>query len=292
VSTDGEAWPAPAKLNLFLHVTGRRPDGYHELQTVFQFLDIGDHLWFEVDKSGAVALEGGLPGIPPGEDLVERAAQRLRERAGVHQGVRIRLEKRLPAGGGLGGGSSDAATTLVALNELWGLGLGVEELARLGMALGADVPVFVRGSAAWAEGVGERLTPLPDLEEPWYLVVDPGISVPTARVFADPGLTRNGPSLRIPDFLSGEGVNHLQPVVVKQYPQVGKALGWLSEYYPARMTGSGACVFARCPDRRRAEQLLQQVPAPWTGFVARGRNRSSLLERLAARRAGRMNVGA
>ena len=280
----GEAWPAPAKLNLFLHVTGRRPDGYHELQTVFQFLDYGDRLWFAPRETPGIGLEGGLPGIAPGEDLVERAARRLAEHAGIAAAVHIRLDKRLPAGGGLGGGSSDAATALVALNRLWALELAVGELAELALGLGADVPVFVRGQAAWAEGVGERLTPLPDLGEPWYLVVDPRVSVSTAGIFSDPGLTRNGPRLRIPDFLSGAGINHLEAVVVRRYPEVGKALEWLSKHHPARMTGSGGCVFARCPDRRQAEDLLRQLPPPWTGFVARGRNRSPLLERLAAQR--------
>lgn len=278
-----DAWPAPAKLNLFLHVTGRRPDGFHELQTVFQFLDVGDRLWFTLTERAGIELQGGLPGIPPGEDLVERAAACLLALGSDLPGVHIRVEKNLPAGGGLGGGSSDAATTLVALNRLWGLDLGVDELAELAVGLGADVPVFVRGRAAWAEGVGERLTPLEDLEEPWFLVVDPQVSVSTAGIFSDPGLTRNGPSLRIPDFLSGAGVNHLEAVVVRRYPEVGKALEWLSKRQPARMTGSGACVFARCPDRERAEALLRQLPAPWTGFVARGRNRSPLMERLAAR---------
>jgi 4-diphosphocytidyl-2-C-methyl-D-erythritol kinase len=276
------AWPAPAKLNLFLHVTGRRPDGYHELQTVFQFLDAGDRLWFEVLDRPVIELRGGLAGIAAGEDLVERAARLLTERSGCRQGVRIRLEKRLPAGGGLGGGSSDAATTLVALNALWGLGLDDEQLAALGLELGADVPVFVRGQAAWAEGVGDRLTPLLQLEEPWYLVVNPQISVSTAEIFSDPGLTRNGPSLKIPAFLSGAGVNHLEPVVVRRYPEVGKALNWLSKHQPAQMTGSGACVFARCLDHWQAEEILAQLPPPWKGFIARGRNLSPLREKLAA----------
>ncbi len=279
-----EVWPAPAKLNLFLHVTGRRPDGYHELQTVFQFLDAGDRLWFDVLDRPGIELQGGLPGIAAGEDLVERAARLLGEHTGCRLGARIRLDKRLPAGGGLGGGSSDAATVLVALNVLWGLGLDDDRLAALGLALGADVPVFVRGLAAWAEGVGEKLTPLPQLEEPWYLVVDPRVSVSTAEIFSDPGLTRNGPSLKIPAFLSGAGVNQLEPVVVRRYPEVGKALDWLSKHQPAQMTGSGACVFARCPDRRQAEAILAQLPAPWAGFVARGRNRSPLREKLAALR--------
>ncbi len=281
---DEQAWPAPAKLNLFLHITGRRADGYHELQTVFQFLDVGDRLWFSSAPGAGIALRGGLAAIAPGEDLIERAARRLCEGAGACPGVRIRVEKCLPAGGGLGGGSSDAATTLVALNELWGLGLTAQELAELGLGLGADVPVFVHGLAAWAEGVGEQLTPLPALAEPWYLVIDPRVKVSTAEVFSDPTLTRNGPSLRIPDFLSGAGVNHLEPVVLRRYPEVGKALNWLSKYQPARMTGSGGCVFARCADRAQAQELLGQLPAPWRGFVARGRNRSPLLEKCAARR--------
>lgn len=277
-----EAWPAPAKLNLFLHVTGRRPDGYHELQTVFQFLDLGDRLWFEITDQPDITLIGGLPGIAPGQDLIERAARGLRELAGGRSGVRIRLQKSLPAGGGLGGGSSDAATTLVALNYLWGLGLDVARLAAFGATLGADVPVFVRGEASWAEGIGEKLTPLPQLDEPWYLVINPQVSVSTAEIFSDLALTANGPSLTITDFLSGAGVNHLEPVVVRRYPEVGKALDWLSKHQPARMTGSGACVFARCMDREQAESLLQQLPARWKGFVARGCNYSPLRERLAA----------
>jgi 4-diphosphocytidyl-2-C-methyl-D-erythritol kinase len=281
---DAEAWPAPAKLNLFLQVTGQRADGYHELQTVFQFLHIGDRLWFEVTEQPDIQLSGGLPGIPPGEDLTERAARCLREFGGCRSGVRIRLHKRLPAGSGLGGGSSDAATTLVALNDLWGLGIDTGRLAALGATLGADVPVFVHGEAAWAEGIGDKLTPLPQLDEPWYLVVDPQVSVSTAEIFSDPGLTRNSPSLTIADFLSGAGVNHLEPVVVRRYPEVGKALEWLSKHQPARMTGSGACVFARCLDREQAESILRQLPARWKGFVARGCNRSPLQERLAAQR--------
>ncbi|MEA2078791.1 MAG: 4-(cytidine 5'-diphospho)-2-C-methyl-D-erythritol kinase [Pseudomonadota bacterium] len=274
------SWPAPAKLNLFLHVTGRRADGYHELQTAFQFLDVGDVLWFEVTGGGGIELECGLPGIPVEQNLIVRAARRLADHTGCHQGARIRLDKRLAVGGGLGGGSSDAATTLVALNVLWGLGLGADELARLGLQLGADVPVFVHGAAAWAEGVGEKLTPLPGLAEPWYLVVYPAVSVSTAEIFSDPQLTRNAHPLKISAFLSGAGVNCLEPVVVRRYAEVGKALNWLSKHQPARMTGSGACVFAACKDRHQAESILKQLPAAWTGFVAHGCNRSPLLERL------------
>ncbi|HHH44608.1 MAG TPA: 4-(cytidine 5'-diphospho)-2-C-methyl-D-erythritol kinase [Gammaproteobacteria bacterium] len=277
---EGRYWPAPAKLNLLLRVTGRRADGYHELQTVFQFLDRGDRLWFETEDAGVIELEGGLPGVPPEQDLIVRAARALLAHTGRDLGVRIRLDKRLPAGGGLGGGSSDAATTLVALNALWKLGLTVDQLAGIGLQLGADVPVFVRGRAAWAEGVGERLTPLADLPEPWYLVLNPAVEVSTAVVFSDPGLTRNAPPLKIPAFVSGEGSNHLQEVVVRRYPEVGKALNWLNKFQPARMTGSGACVFAACVDRPQAESILRQIPAPWSGFVARGCNRSPLLQRL------------
>ena len=275
------AWPAPAKLNLFLHITGRRADGYHELQTVFQFLDRGDRLWFDVTDDGAITLAGGLPGVAPEQDLIMRAAQSLARHSGCGKGVRMRVEKRLPAGGGLGGGSSDAATTLLALNTLWGLGLAVDELAALGLQLGADVPVFVHGAAAWAEGVGEQLTPMPDLPEPWYLVLNPKVSVSTAEIFSDPQLTRNAPPLKIPAFASGTALNHLQAVVERRYPEVARALNWLEKHRPARMTGSGACVFAACEDRRQAEAILRQLPAPWTGFVARGCNRSPLLERLA-----------
>ena len=227
-------------------------------------------------------MTGGLAGLQSGEDLIERAARCLADSAGIRPAAHIRIEKRLPAGGGLGGGSSDAATTLVALNWLWQLDYDDSRLAELALRLGADVPVFVRGIAAWAEGVGEQLTPMPTLDEPWYLVVNPQVSVSTAAVFSDPGLTRNGPSLKIPAFLSGAGVNHLEPVVVKRYPEVGKALDWLSKRQPARMTGSGGCVFARCADRQQAEAILAELPAPWTGFVAQGRNRSPLQEKLAA----------
>ncbi|UCE76731.1 MAG: 4-(cytidine 5'-diphospho)-2-C-methyl-D-erythritol kinase [Gammaproteobacteria bacterium] len=288
--TDGGGpWPAPAKLNLFLHITGRRPDGYHELQTVFQFLDYGDSLWFEAHAGGAITLQGGLPGLPAERDLIVRAARSLATRTGCTKGVRIRIDKRLPVGAGLGGGSSNAATTLVALNSLWGLALGSDELAALGLELGADVPVFVRGSAAWAEGVGERLTPIEVLEEPWYLVLHPAVSISTAEIFSDPGLTRNAPRITIRDFLSGAGGNHLEAVVARRYPEVAKALEWLSGYQPARMTGSGACVFARFPDRQAAEAVMQQVPAPWTGFVARGCNRSPLLDRLGESRGQDLN---
>lgn len=273
-------WPAPAKLNLFLHVTGRRDDGYHELQTLFQFLDHADRLWFEPADDGHFERLGGLD-IPQEQDLVIRAARLLARHSRCRSGVRVRVEKHLPAGGGLGGGSSDAATTLIALNFLWGLQLDIDTLAALGLQLGADVPVFVRGQAAWAEGVGDRLTPVKTLVEPWYIVVNPAVNISTAEIFSDAQLTPNAPRLRIPAFVSGELTNQLEPVVTRRYPQVARALEWLDEFQPARLTGSGACVFAASPDRQQAEERLRQLPAAWTGFVARGCNVSPLMEKLA-----------
>lgn len=279
VDGDWTGWPAPAKLNLFLHVTGRRPDGYHLLQTVFQFIDFCDVIDFEPRDDGRLVRLDPLPGVAPEADLTLRAAQLLREHGGVRHGVGVRVCKRIPIGGGLGGGSSDAATTLWALNRLWGLGLDVDELADLGLRLGADVPVFVRGRAAWAEGVGERLTPV-EIEEPWYLVVVPPVQVPTAQIFAAPELTRNCEVLKIDRFLSGDhGLNVCEPVVCARYPEVAAALDWLRQYAPARMSGTGACVFAPFQQRTEAEAVLGRLPAGWRGLVARGLNRSPLLAR-------------
>jgi 4-diphosphocytidyl-2-C-methyl-D-erythritol kinase len=270
-------WPAPAKLNLFLHVTGRRPDGYHTLQTVFQFLGYCDLLEFEVTAEPAIRRLEPVPGIPEDADLVVRAARRLQGFTDCPQGAAIRLHKRIPLGGGLGGGSSDAATTLVALNHLWQLGLDTRTLAELGLELGADVPVFVRGHAAWAEGVGEDLEPI-ELDEPWYLVVVPPAAVSTAKVFADPQLTRQSRPITIRDFRAGGVRNDLEPVVRRLYPEVGAALDWLGRFAPARMTGSGACVFARLAGQREGGAILEQLPAGYDGFVARGINRSPLLD--------------
>jgi 4-diphosphocytidyl-2-C-methyl-D-erythritol kinase len=269
-------WPAPAKLNLFLHVTGRRPDGYHELQTVFQFLDYGDELEFEPATDGRICHREAVAGVEADRELCIRAARLLQPMAPAGRGVGIRLRKRLPLGGGLGGGSSDAATTLVALNHLWGLGLSTDRLAALGLQLGADVPVFVHGHAAWAEGVGERLTAV-ELPEPWYVVLVPPAQVSTAAIFADPELTRDSPPITIRAFREGAGRNDLEPVVRRHYPEVGKALDWLRQYGPARMTGSGACVFLQVADRAEAEQILAQRPRGCDGFTARGVNRSPLL---------------
>ena len=279
-------WPAPAKLNLFLHVVGRRPDGYHLLQTLFQFLDWGDELWLRPREDGRILRLEGPEEVPAEEDLAVRAARLLQAEAGVGRGVELRVRKRLPLGGGLGGGSSDAATALVALSRLWGLGLGEEELAALGLRLGADVPVFVRGRAAWAEGVGERLRPV-EPPEPWYLVLHPGVAVATAEVFGDAALTRDSPTVTISDFLAGRCRNDCEAVVRRRFPEVARALDWLGAFAPARLTGTGACLFAAFPERAAAEAVARRVPAPWRAWVARGRNRSPLLDRVGDRAGGR-----
>ncbi len=274
------SWPAPAKLNLFLHVVGRRADGYHLLQTAFQFVDLCDVLHFTLRSDGLVRRLHDTPGVSEAADLTLRAARLLKETTGCRLGVDIRLDKHLPVGGGLGGGSSDAATTLVALNHLWGLGLSRESLQDLGLQLGADVPVFVYGRAAWAEGVGERLRPL-DLPQPWYVIIAPDCRVSTAEIFQVPELTRDCPVITIDGFLSsGRAGNVFEAVVRERYPPVARALDWLGGHGRARLSGTGACVFTAFTDRERAEAVCRQVPAPWRGFVARGMNRSPLSEML------------
>ncbi len=270
-----QSWPAPAKINLFLHITGRRQDGYHELQTVFQFLDIADELHFTIRQDGGIHRLTDLPGVTEEADLVVRAAKALQQHTGSRLGVDISVRKVLPMGGGLGGGSSNAATTLVALNQLWQTGLSEDELARLGLGLGADVPVFIRGRTAWAEGVGENLQPL-ELPEKWFLVLIPPVNVSTAIVFSDSDLTRDCPPMTIRHFLSGQGKNVCEPVVRRAYPAVAEALDWLARYGDARMTGTGACVFAAFDSETRAREVLAELPADWQGFVARGLNRSPL----------------
>jgi len=279
-----EAWPAPAKLNLFLHVTGRRPDGYHSLQTVFQLLDYCDEIRIEPTADGSIGRPEGLAGIAPEEDLVVRAAKLLQAESGCALGAEIRVRKRIPSGGGLGGGSSDAATVLVALNRLWRLGWPVERLAALGLRLGADVPVFVHGRSAWAEGVGERLSPV-DLPPAWYLVVCPDCAVSTAEIFADPELTRDSPETTISGFLSAGGRNDCEPVVKRRYPAVAAALDWVaarSRGQPAKVTGTGGCVFAKFAAAADAGAALEGLPPQWTGFVARGIAASPLLARSGA----------
>ncbi|MCF0014288.1 4-(cytidine 5'-diphospho)-2-C-methyl-D-erythritol kinase [Pseudomonas stutzeri] len=275
--------PAPAKLNLMLHITGRRADGYHELQTLFQFLDYGDELSFRLREDGQIHLLTELPGVDHDNNLIVRAARLLQRESGCTLGADIQLTKRLPMGGGIGGGSSDAATTLVGLDHLWNTELGEDRLAELGLRLGADVPVFVRGRAAFAEGVGERLQPV-DLAEPWFLVIAPQVSVSTAEIFADPELTRNTPAITVRSLLAGGGHNDCQPVVEKRYPEVRNALSLLNKFVQARMTGTGACVFGSFPNEGEADKVRRQLPATLPSFVAHGRNISMLhrsLERMA-----------
>ena len=275
-ATASGPWPAPAKLNLLLHVVGRRADGYHELQTVFQFLTVSDWLYFDVHQQTGIELVGEPAGVPANADLCVRAATLLRDATSSQAGVTIYNDKRLPLGGGLGGGSSDAATTLLVLNRLWGLDLPSDELARLGLSLGADVPVFVHGRAAWAEGVGEILTPVTP-PEAWYLVLVPPVSISTAAIFSDPGLTRDTPRTKIPDLLSGVGQNDCEAVVRCRHPEVAAALDWLNGFSAARLTGTGACVFAAFDTQADAQAVAAQLPASWSGLVAQGTNRSPLL---------------
>lgn len=282
-------WPAPAKLNRFLHIVGRRSDGYHLLQTVFQFIDRCDYLYFQVRSDGRICRQNEVPGISPAADLSLRAARLLQEVTGVARGATIRIDKRLPIGGGLGGGSADAATTLVALNCYWRTGLSLEQLAELGLRLGADVPVFVGGRAAWAEGVGERLTPL-ELDEPWFVVLVPPCSVATGAVFNDPKLTRDSQPITISAFMMGGGSNDCESVVYRHYPEVTAAAHWLSRYGKVRLTGTGGCVFAAFPDRWSAEQVADQIPTGMSGFVARGLNRSPLYERLLTEECGQVKT--
>lgn len=271
--------PAPAKLNLMLHILGRRPDGYHELQTLFQFLDHGDELGFSLREDGEIHLRTEVPGVPHDSNLIVRAARSLQQASGTRLGADIWLDKRLPMGGGIGGGSSDAATTLLGLDHLWRTHLGEERLAELGLALGADVPVFVRGRAAFAEGVGERLQPV-TLEEPWFLVAVPQVFVSTAEVFTDPELTRNSAPINLRSLLQGGSRNDCQPVVEKRYPEVRNALMWLNKFTSARLTGTGACVFGSFPNRDDADKVARQLPATLPSFVAKGSNISMLHRRL------------
>ncbi|TXT25808.1 MAG: 4-diphosphocytidyl-2-C-methyl-D-erythritol kinase [Gallionellaceae bacterium] len=258
--------PAPAKLNLFLHVVGRREDGYHLLQTLFRFIDFGDMLRFTLREDGAVRRTSEIEGVPPEQDLCVRAAHLLQRECSCKLGADIALEKRIPMGGGLGGGSSDAATTLLALNRLWNLGLTRERLMQLGLLLGADVPVFVFGENAFAEGVGERLQAylLPDA---WYVVLFPPAHVATAQIFARPELTRNTISLKIRALSLQDTRNDLQPVVCGLYPEVARHLGWLGKFAQARMTGSGACVFAEFSGEEQARAVLEQLPPDMRGIV-------------------------
>jgi 4-diphosphocytidyl-2-C-methyl-D-erythritol kinase len=285
MSLPGLDYPAPAKLNLFLHVVGRRSDGYHLLQSVFTFIDRNDNVRLRVRDDGVIERVRDLAGVPAADDLAVRAALLLKEASGTRLGVDISVEKNIPLGGGLGGGSSDAATVLLALDRLWGTGFGPDVLAELGMGLGADVPFFIQGRSAWVEGIGERIRPV-DLARRWYLVLVPPAVVPTGTIFAAPELTRNTETLKMEDFSArlGSGEfgseagfrNDLEAVVVARYPVVGRHLEWLRGHADARMTGSGACVFASFASREEAERVLALAPAPMQGFVAQGMSQHPL----------------
>jgi 4-diphosphocytidyl-2-C-methyl-D-erythritol kinase len=278
-------WPAPAKLNLFLHVTGRRADGYHELQTLFQLIDLADTLEINVREDGRIERPEGPGDVTAEADLTVRAARALKEAAGTGLGATLKVRKHIPSGSGLGGGSSDAATTLLVLNELWNCRLPLGELSALGATLGADVPVFVQGSSAWAEGVGEQLTPV-TLPPRWYLIIHPGVAVSTREVFQSPELTRNSPLITIRAFFESGGRNDCESVVRSRSPEVREALEWLSRFAPARLTGTGSCVFTAYESAAEAERLAARVPDRWKSFVARGLDRSPLHELLRRARGG------
>lgn len=267
--------PCPAKLNLFLHILGRRPDGYHELQTYFQLLDIGDSITFEGNTQSSFALHCDIPGLSNEDNLITKAATALKSHAKSSVGVTATLSKKLPIGGGIGGGSSNAATTLVALNHLWQCELSLDQLANIGRNLGADVPVFVLGHSAWAEGVGERLQPL-DLDEKFYVVLAPKCHVSTAEVFSHKELTRDTLAITVAAFLERGGKNDCQSLVESLYPQVRDAVEWLNQYGQAQLTGTGACVFASFPSKEAAEAVLASKPDDIRGFVAKGVNQSPL----------------
>jgi 4-diphosphocytidyl-2-C-methyl-D-erythritol kinase len=278
-------WPAPAKLNLFLHVTGRRADGFHELQTLFQLVDLCDSIAITVREDGRIERPAGAAGVTPEADFAVRAAHLLQRATGCRLGATLKVHKRIPLGGGLGGGSSDAATVLLALNDLWGTRLSLPELAALGLPLGADVPVFVQGSSAWGEGIGERLTPV-TLPAKWYVILHPGVGVSTREVFQSPELTRNSPLITIRAFLESGGRNDCERVVRARAPEVAEALDWLARLAPAHLTGTGSCVFTGCESAAKAERLAARVPDRWMSFVARGLNTSPVHELLSTGRRG------
>jgi 4-diphosphocytidyl-2-C-methyl-D-erythritol kinase len=270
---------APAKLNLMLHITARRDDGYHLLETVFQFIDLADRIEFSTNDTGKILRLPGNSPVAAADDILLAAATLLQARFQVGKGVSISIDKHIPVGGGLGGGSSNAATCLLALNQLWGLGLTLDQLAGIGLELGADVPVFVHGRAAWASGIGEKLQAI-ELEEPIYLVIDPKVAVSTAQIFAAQELTRNCDPLTIRAFLRGAGCNVCEPVVRNLYPQVAEAIDWLDQYSTARMSGTGACVFAAIDSLEQAEVVKSRVPRQWNAYVTRAINRNPVHQQL------------
>ena len=272
-------WPSPAKLNLFLHITGQRPDGYHELQTVFQFINLYDFIDFEILESGIIKRSTNNSGIVEADDLVIKAAYKFKEESQTKLGVDISLLKNIPIGGGLGGGSSNAATTLVALNQLWQIGLSTKELANIGVSIGADVPFFIYGHAAWAEGVGDKLTKI-ELDEHFYLVVYPGCNISTRTVFESADLTRNTLPITIRDFFNGNSGNDCEEFIRNHYNEVAEALDWLNEYSPSKLTGTGGCLFAQFRDEKIANNVKDKLPMKWKGYVVKGINTSPLLEKL------------
>ena len=272
-------YPAPAKLNLFLQITGQRDDGYHELQTVFQFITLQDDITFTPRQDNQIVRATQWSDVTAEDDLAIRAAQLLADHCGIQRGIAIGIEKRIPMGAGLGGGSSDAATVLCALNQIWELGLGADELSTLGLSLGADVPVFVRGHAAWAEGIGEFLTPLEPAEDIYLLVVPP-VHVSTADVFRHPALTRNSTPIRISDFLEGTAFNSLETVVRKVYPDIDHCMKWLEKYGEPRLTGTGAGVFIKAESASTARKITEITPKQWQSFVVKGLNTSPLSEQI------------
>ena len=268
---------SPAKLNLMLHITGRRDDGYHLLQTVFQFIDLYDHLTFEITQDGLIKRAHSQTAVDEADDIVLLAAKLLQAKYSVPLGLRYSIEKHIPIGGGLGGGSSNAATTLMVLNKLWQLNLDSSELATLGLELGADVPVFVEGQSAWASGIGEDLMPI-NLPKPWFVVIYPEIFVSTGEIFASEQLTRNCDPITIRAFLAGGGRNVCEPVACRLYPDIQNAIDWLNQYSIAKMTGTGACIFASFDSLEQAESVISLAPKHWSLFVVKAMNKNPILE--------------
>ena len=277
-----QSWPAPAKLNLMLRIVGRREDGYHLLQTVFQFVELCDWIRFHPDATGRVSLRSVIPGVPEMEDLTVRAVNLLKKTTGCHNGVCIEVEKNVPMGAGLGGGSSDAATVLIVLNYLWGLGLTVDELMSLGLSLGADVPIFVFGHSAWAEGVGEKIQEI-DLPESWVVMVKPECHVNTKEIFMAEALTRDSKSIKITDFLAGQRQNDCLDVVCQKHPAVKQAIDDLSEFSEARLTGTGSCVFAQFASKQHALEVVKSLESKWFVLLSKCVNESPLRSLLNAR---------
>lgn len=272
-----QGFPAPAKLNLFLHITGRRADGYHLLQSVFQLVDVSDTVWLRPDDTGEIVRCNPLPGVPAEADLIWRAARLLQAHTGCRKGVTLDLDKRLPMGGGMGGGSSDAATVLLALNRLWGLNLTRQQLMGLGLELGADVPFFVFGRNAFVEGIGEIMTPL-ETDPAWFVVLHPQVHVPTQEIFRAPDLTRDSAVITVPDLAAANTRNDMESVACRLYPQIAEHISWLAQFAPARMTGSGSCVFSRHASQDEALRVISRLPDYWRGFVAAALNRHQLYE--------------